>query len=42
MRGLNSSSNTIQKDRQAQTLVAVLSSPGINAGAFRTIQVKSQ
>jgi hypothetical protein len=41
MRGLNSSSNTIQKDRQAQTLVAVLSSPGINAGAFlrRTFQV---
>ena len=33
-------SNTIQKDRQAQTLVAVLSIPGINHGAFRTIQVK--
>jgi hypothetical protein len=37
---LNSSPNTIQKDRQAQTRVAVLSIPGINAGAFGTIQGK--
>jgi hypothetical protein len=36
----NSISNTVQKDRQAQTLAAVLSIPGINAGAFRTIRVK--
>ena len=30
-----------KKDRQTQTLVAVLSIPGINAGAFRTITVNS-
>jgi hypothetical protein len=28
-----------KKDRQAQTRVAVLSIPGINAGAFRTVTV---
>jgi glycosyltransferase involved in cell wall biosynthesis len=39
---LNSSSIKIQKKRRTQTLGAVLSIPGINDGAFRTIQVKSK
>src|ERR1700728_883876 len=38
---LRAAVSRIQKNRQTQTLVAVLSIPGINAGAFHTITVNS-